>query len=89
MQARYLVLLGMLAVAPASAQPFVFPLQKQPNEQAAPPPSAPPVAPPQAGPSLPPSTGFAAQPTGVAPDQQEEEAYQPPTPDPQSPGPPR
>ena len=35
---RHLVLFGVLAVAPASAQPFVFPLQKQPQEQAAPPP---------------------------------------------------
>jgi hypothetical protein len=89
MQGRFLVLLGVLAVAPASAQPFRFPLQPQPQEQAPPPPSSPPVAPPEAGPSLPPSRGFAAQPTEVAPGQQEEEAYQAPAPDRQSAAPPR
>ncbi len=72
MRGRWLVLFGVLAAAPASAQPFIFPLHEPQKNEAGPPPSAPPVAPPQAGPTLP-APSFA----GSGNPSQQEEASDP------------
>lgn len=69
-----LIMMALLASAPAMAQPIIIPLQPQPKDEKTPGPvaSAPPVAPPIAQPSVP-ETGVARGENAG----QQEEAYQP------------